>query len=119
VAEARHQRLQDRRDLVLEPLVEHELALGEARDHLDRHVVGRRAEPAARHDQVHLLLGEEAQLRLDVLGPVAADGDVRELDAQLDEPVREPRTVAVPNSTGQNLRAGHDDARASAHALRD
>ena len=39
---------------------------------------------AAGHDQVHTLVGQEAQLRLDVGGAVATDGDVSQLDAQLE-----------------------------------
>ncbi len=64
-------------------------------------------------------VGQEAQLRLDVLRAVAADRDVGELDAELEQAVRQPRPVAVPHTAGQDLGAGYDDARASAHALRD
>src|ERR1700739_4028936 len=38
----------------------------EATHHLNGHVVGRRSQAAAGDDQVHALLGHEAQLRLDV-----------------------------------------------------
>jgi hypothetical protein len=119
VAEARHQRFEDRRDLVLELVVQHELALGEARDHLDGHVVGRRAEPTARDDQVDALVRHEAELRVDVLGPVAADRDVRQLDAELEQAVGQPWAVPVPNPPGQDLGPGHHNAGAGAHALRD
>ena len=52
----------------------------EARHHLHGHVVGGRAEAAARDDQVHVLVGHEAQLGLHVLGAVAGDRDVGQLD---------------------------------------
>jgi hypothetical protein len=119
VAEARHEGLQDRGDLVLELLVEHQLTAAEAGHHLDGHVVRGGAEPAARDDQVHALVGEEAQLRLDVLGTVAADRDVGQLNAQLEQAVGQPRPVPVSHTTGEHLRAGHDDARSRAHGLRD
>jgi hypothetical protein len=115
VAEARHQRLQDPRDLLLELLVEDELALTEAGHHLDGHVVGGGPETAARDDQVHVLVGEEAQLRLDVLRPVAADRDVCELHAQLEQAVREPRPVAILNPSREDLGARYDDAGSRAH----
>ena len=51
----------------------------------------------------------------DVGGAVTADGDVGELDAQLEKPVGEPRAVAVGNPTGQDLGSGDDNARACAH----
>ena len=61
-------------------------------------------------------VGHEAQLGLHVLGAVAADRDVGELDAQLEQPVRQPRAVAVAHPAGQHLGAGDDDAGAGAHA---
>ena len=106
-------------DLVLELIVEHELAAAEAGHHLDRHVVRGRAQAAARDDQVHALVGQEAELRLDVLRAVAADRDVRQLDAQLEQAVGQPRPVSVLDASGQHLGAGDDDARARAHCLRD
>jgi hypothetical protein len=117
VAEARHQRLQDAGDLLLELLVEQQLAFAEARDHLDGHVVRGRAEPAARDDQVHALVRHEAQLRLDVLRAVAADGDVRQLHAQLEESVRDPGAVSILDPPGQHLGAGYDDAGSRAQGL--
>ena len=115
VAEAGHQGLQDPRDLLFELVVQDELPLTETGHHLDRHVVGRGAQPAAREDHVHTLVGEEAQLRVDVLGAVTADRDVGELDAQLEQTIREPRAVAVLNPSRQDLRAGYDDASSCAH----
>jgi hypothetical protein len=114
VAEARHQRLQDRCDLVLELVVEHQLQAREAGDHLDRHVVGGRPEAPARDDQVHALVGQERELGLNVLRPVAADRDVGQLDAELEQAVGEPRAVAVLDPAGQHLGAGDDDASACA-----
>ena len=62
-------------------------------------------ESAAREDQIHVLVGKEAELRRDVLRAVAADRDVSELDAQLEQTVRQPRSVAVLNPTRQDLGA--------------
>ena len=76
-------------------LVEHQLDPGEAGDDLGGQVVGGRAEPAAGDDQVAALGGHEAQARLEVVGPVADDEDVGDLDPELGEPLRDPRAVAV------------------------
>jgi hypothetical protein len=116
VPEALHERLEDRVDALLEFLVEDELAAAKARHHLDGHVVRGRAEATARQDQVDALIGHEAQLRLDVLRAIAADRDVGELDAQLEQAIREPGAVAVLHAAAEHLGAGHDDAGASAHA---
>ena len=51
-----------------------------------------------------------------VLGPVAADRDVRQLDAQLEQPVGQPGAVAVAHPAGEHLGARHDDAGAGAQA---
>ena len=118
MAEAPHQRLQDLEDALLEPLVEHQLALGETSDDLDRHVVGGGAESAARDHEVDLLGGHEAQLRLDVLRPVPTDGDVGQLDPLLEQPVRQPGAVAVLYPAREHLGAGDDDARACRHQVR-
>ena len=48
--------------------------------------------------------------------PVADDRDVREVDAELAQPLGEPRAVAVGDAPGEDLGAGDDDARAGAHA---
>jgi hypothetical protein len=112
---ALHQRLEDRPDPILERLVERQLAAGEASHHLERQVVGGRAEPAARDDQVDALAGHEVQLRLHVLGPVAADRDVGEVDAELAQAVGQPRAVAVAHPPRQHLGAGDDDPGARAH----
>ena len=58
---------------------------------------------------------EEAQRALDVLGPVADDRDVGEVDAELAQPLGQPRAVAVGDAAGEDLGAGDDDARAGAH----
>ena len=98
-------RVQDRNgpwlaDRLLERVVEHHLAALEAPHHLGRQIVRGRAEPAARDDQIDTLRGQEAQLSLHVLGPVAADRDVGQLDPQFQQPVGEPGAVAVPHATG-------------------
>jgi hypothetical protein len=117
VAEARHQRLEDSRDLLLELLVQDQLTLAEARDGLDGHVVRGWTQAAARNDEVHALVGQKAQLRLDVVRAVAADRDVRQLHPELEQPVRDPGAVTVLNSPGQHLCAGHDDASSRAQGL--
>ena len=50
-----------------------------------------------------------------VLGTVGADRDVCEFDAHLEQPVGEPRPIAVLHPPGQDLGSGDDDARARAH----
>ena len=67
------------------PLVELQLHPGEARDDLRGQIVGGRAEPAAGDDQVATLRGHEPQPRLEVLGAVADDEDVRDLDPERGE----------------------------------
>ena len=113
--DAGHQLLQDVGDLVLQLDIQRQLAAAEPGDGGDGHVVGGRSQAAAGDDQVHTLVGHEAQLRLDVGGAVAADGDVSELDAQLEKAVGEPRSVGVGNPSGQNFGSGDDNARACTH----
>ena len=118
VRPALHQRAQDVGDPGLELGVEKQRPAHEAGHHLDGQVVGGRAEPAAGQDQVDALLGHEPQLGLHVLGAVAADGDVGEVDAQLAQAVGQPRPVAVLHPAGQDLGPGDDDARAGGHQAR-
>ena len=117
VAPAPHERLEDVRDAALESGVKPHRTPGEAGHDLGRQVVSGRTEPAARHDQVHTLVGHEAQLRLHVLGTVAADRDVREVDAELGEPVGQPGAVPVAHPAREDLRAGHHDSRPGAHPI--
>ena len=84
VGEPCPQPLEDLGDLLLEGVIQHQFASAELRHHFDRHVVGRRSEPAAGDDQVDALVGQETQLRRDVGRPVAADRDVRQLDAEFE-----------------------------------
>jgi hypothetical protein len=115
VRPALHERCEDRRDALLQRLVQDHLASLERPDHLGGQVVGGRAEPAAGHDQVDALPGEEPQRALDVGRPVADDRDLGELHAELLQPVGEPRAVAVGNPAGEHLGARDDDAGAGAH----
>ena len=85
---------QDLGDLRLDLLVEDQLAAGEAADDLGGQVVGGRSEAAGGDDQVHPLLGEEAQRRLEVVGTVGDDQDVGDLDAELGQPFGDPGPVA-------------------------
>ena len=63
-------------------------------------------------------VGEEPQLRLDVVGAVAADGDVGQFNAQLEQPVGDPGAVAVLDPSGQHLGSRDNDAGACAHVQR-
>ena len=85
-------------------------------DDLGREVVGGRPEAAAGDDQVDALArrGSAARPRMSSR-PVADDHDVRELDAQLAQPLRQPRAVAVGDDPAEHLRARDDDAGARAH----
>ena len=107
--EAPGEAAQDLGDLLLHLLVEDQLAAGEAGDDLGGQVVGGRAEPARGDDQVHPLAGQEAQRRLEVLGAVADDEDVGDLDPELGQPFGDPGPVAVGDPPGQHLGAGDDD----------
>ena len=78
-------------------------------------VVGGRAEAAGGEDQVHPLVTEEPERADQVVDPVADDRDVRDVDAELPEPLGQPRSVAVDDPPGQHLGAGDDDAGACAH----
>ena len=93
---------QDLGDLRLHLLVEDQLAAGEAGDHLRRQVVGGRPQAAGGDDQVHSLAGQEAQRRLEVVGPVGDDEDVGDLDPELGQPFGDPGTVGV----GRSARSG-------------
>ena len=108
--EAAREPAQDLGDLRLHLLVEDQLAAGEAGDDLGREVVGGRPQAAGGDDQVQPLRGAEAQRRLEVLGAVADEEDVGDLDAQLREALGDPGPVAVGDPTGQHLGPGDDDA---------
>ena len=81
--------------LFSELVVQSQLEAAETRHDRDGHVVGGRSQAAAGDDQVHALVGHEAQLGFDVGGAVTADGDVRQFDAQFQQPVGDPRAVSV------------------------
>ena len=98
--------------------VEHQLEAGESGHGRHRHVVGRRPEAAAGDDEIHALVGEEPQLCLDVVGAVAADGDVGQFNAQLEQPVGDPGAVTVLDPSRQHLGSRDNDAGACAHVQR-
>ncbi len=75
-------------------------------------------ESAGRPRLIHTLGSQEPQLRLDVVGPVPADGDVRQFDTQLEQPVGDPRTVAIGHPSGEDFGSRHHDARARTHVVR-
>lgn len=106
---------QDLGDPLLQFGVEHEVAPAEPGDRGDGQIVGGRPQPTAGDDEVDALGGEEPQLRLDVGGPVTADGDVGEFDPEFQQPVGHPWAVEVLNPAGQHLGAGDDDACACTH----
>ena len=106
---------QDRGDLLLDLLVEHHLAAGEAPDQLGGEVVGGRPEAAGGDDQVHPLPRHEAQRRPEVLGAVADDEDVGDLDPELGQPFGEPGTVAIGDPPGQHLGPGDDYSSTQSH----
>ncbi len=66
---------------------------------LGRQVVGRRAEPAAREHQVDAPApAMKPSAACMSSRPVADDRDVREVDAELAQPFRQPRAVAVADA---------------------
>ena len=91
------------------------LAALERPDDLGGQVVGGRAQAAAGDDQVDARAAGSAAPR-HVLGPVADDRDVGEVDAELAQALGQPRPVAVGDPAGEDLGPGDDDARAGAHA---
>ncbi len=105
-------RAHDLGDAPLERLVEHHLATLEAADDLGRQVVRRRPQPAAGHDDVDALPRHERERRTHVLGAVADDRGVRELDPQLVQAFGQPRPVAVADPARQHLGARDHDPRA-------
>ena len=113
---ARHERAQDLGDAALQRLVEHHRAALELADHGGGQVVGGRSQAAARADQRTALAGEEAQCAQDVGGPVADHRGGDRVGAELQQALGQPRAVAVQDAPGEHLGAGHDDARADAHA---
>ena len=115
--EAPREAAQDRRDLLLHLLVEHELAAGEAPDDLGGQVVGGRSEPARGDDQVHALGGEEAQRGFEIVRPVGDDEDLGHLDPALGQPFGDPRPVAIGDPPGDHLGSGHNDPRPDGPSL--
>ena len=98
---ARAHRQHDRRDPLLERLVEHHLAAAELPHDRRREVVGGRSEAAARDDQVDAERGAPLERGAHVLGTVADDRHVREVDAELAQPIGEPGAVAILDSSGR------------------
>ena len=111
----RHQSAQDVGDPRLQVGVEHQFPPAELGDGGDGQVVGGGAQTTAGDDHVHALAGQERQLRMQVGGPVTALGEVREFDAELEEPVGQPGPVEVTDTAGQYLGSGHHDPGAHAH----
>ncbi len=107
---------EDRGDLVLHALVEDHLHPREAGDDLGGQVVGGRPQPAAGDDEVAALGRHEPEPALEVLGPVADREDVRDLDPELAEPLRDPGAVAIRDPRGDHLGARDQDAGAHAHS---
>ena len=78
---ARHPPLHDRADLGLHCRVEDEIATAEPGHGRHGHIVGGGTEAAGRDDEVHPLVAQKAQLRLNIGGPVPADRDVSQFNA--------------------------------------
>ena len=110
-----HKPFEDFSDLVLDLVIQNQVAAAELRHHRNGHVVGRGPQAAAGDDEIYALIGHEAQLRLDVVGAVAADRDVRQLDAQFQQPIGDPGAVSVLDAPGEDFGSGDHDARACAH----
>ena len=89
----------------------------EVGDDLGGQVVGGRTEAARGDDQVHARLGEEAQGRAQVVGTVADDDHVRDVDAGEAQLLGQPGPVAIADAAGEDLGAGDDDPRSTGHAL--
>ncbi|GAA1481379.1 hypothetical protein GCM10009624_18190 [Gordonia sinesedis] len=102
----------------LDGAVEGERTVAEPGDRGHGEIVGGRTEAAGGDDQVDLLIGEEAQLGGQVVRSVAADGDVRDVDTEVQELLGNPRSVPVGDPTRQHLGSGHDNARACTHPLK-
>jgi len=115
VGPAFEQRRDDRRDALGERLVEHHRPALKVAHDLGGQVVGGRPEAAARQDYVQLLPGHEVERRPHVLRAIADDRRVRDIDAELAQPLCEPRAVAIADPPRQDLRARHDDAGPRAH----
>ena len=108
---------QDRRDALLQRLVEHHLAALEAAHDLGGEIVGGGSQPAAGHDQVHALGGEEAQRASMSSGrsPTIADvGGSTPSSRRRSDSHGPLRSETMP---GQDLRARDDDAGARAHPV--
>ncbi len=91
-------------------LVEHHLAPAEAPDDLRRQIVRRGPEAAAGDDhrdpgRRHLL-----ERRKQILGTVTDHLDHRHVDSEVQQPLGQPRAVAVADDPGQDLGARDEDA---------
>ncbi len=114
-------RARDLLDLGLELRVDVQADAERLRDHLDRAVVVRRAEPAG--DEADVGLEPLAQRRLELLGRVADDRDPRRLEAEPERLAREERAVQVGALAAHELAARDDDegarpAQVAARAVR-
>ncbi len=106
---AMHQRPEDLGDPLLERVVEHHLAAGEATDDLGGQIVRGRPEAAAGHDQRHPLVRHVPERVQQVVRAVADDLDHRGVDAELDQALGQPRPVAVGDDPRQDLGARDQD----------
>ena len=113
-----HERPENLGDPLLERVVEHHLAAGEAPHDLGREVIGGRPEAAARHDHGHPLCRHEPERRHQIVGAIADDLDHRCVDAELGQALGQPGSVAVGDDPGQDLGARDEDPGAGglAHA---
>jgi hypothetical protein len=117
IGPARHQRLEDLGDPVLQRIVEHHRTPRERTDDLRGQVVGRRPQPAAGEHEIDPSRGQEAQRLVHVLAAIADDDRVGMLDAELAQALGQPRSVAVAHPPGEDLGTGDHDAGCGAHVL--
>jgi hypothetical protein len=100
----------------VQSVVEKELPAGGLRDQLDGPVVVGR--PEATGDEAEIGLQPFAERRLELVGPVADDGDPSRLEAELQRLRGEKRPVQVCPLSPDELAAGDDDRGPRPRAIR-
>ena len=108
-------RPQDLGDPLLERDIEDHRPPGEAADDAGGEVIGGRSETAARDDKADAERGAPLERCEHVIGAVADDRHVREIDTELEEARGKPGTVAIAHAAAEQLGAGDDDCPAHAH----
>ncbi len=104
----------DGRDSLLQRGLDGRGTVEDVGDHLDRQVVGGRAQAAGSDDEV-VTRAQETQRRGQVLGSVTDDGHDADIDTELAKPLGQPRAVGVGDAAGEHLGAGDEDCCARTH----